>query len=1025
MKKLAQILALALCLVLVAFAFASCKKKNKDATEPSSTTAAPASDTTGIATGDFTTGGGHVHTPESEYTIDTPATCTEPGSKSYHCSGCGEAIAETVVPIPATGHTPATEYTIDTQATCTEPGSQSYHCTVCSRIIDDTVVPIPATGHTPATVYTVDVPATCSGAGSQSYHCTVCNVSIENTSVPVPSDPDAHVAEWADEKIPTLLDESGYRDGECSLCHTPLHEDLTWEPVIFNSKEPSGKYYDEATGNYSVRETFGNIRGDQHFFPTSEENPLGNDVWFEYSLLWNETLANALNARISVAEVTGYDEPDGCELFGLNVRDVAANEEFAGRFCFNRTYVYGSKAVDKKEGTDWSSSLATPSDCVLETGNGQPRLLGRFDETVTADSFAPIGNYGWHRIGFRYHLEADPNDPDHAKALKEPGHRASFYAYTELYVDGVKVWKIEESVVGYWDGNAWQNRSFALRPNDAVPFKLTASESVATTNDTFVDKAIEFNGIWYVDNDKRSVGMTFYGVANSENAVYIVIDDPQWTCGEGFVRNIIPDEAPTEKTITLDEGVTVPGTVFFKLKDGHVHTKAADYTLDTPATCTTAGSKSYHCTVCGDSIPGTEVEIPATGHTPEDEFTIDLAETCSTDGSKSYHCSVCHEIIADTVAPIPADASKHVEVIEVKTPNLLDPEGYRRGECSVCHQQTRNEVLTWEPAIFCSANPQGDYYDAESGNFTVSKTIDEIRGDKHFFPTQDDPDGNDLWFEYSLLWTESLANTANARISVAAFSGNSGNCELYGFYTRDDAEWSEYAGHFDMNKTFAYGSHGEDGPGWTSYMATASDCIYDLGEGQPNYKGSMDSTVTADSYPAIGGYGWHRIGFRFHAEAVANTAENPVPAADKDGLKAYYTGYSELYIDGVLVWKIETSFRGYWTGSKWSGTSYALIPNRASTFFANGKGTTTGEFEGAIEYEGIQYVDLDAHTVNMTIANIAGATDDVYIVIDDAQWTCGDGFVRNVEPVADPVAKTLTLAEGVEVPAAIYFKLAD
>ena len=46
-------------------------------------------------------------------------------------------------------------------------------------------------------------------------------------------------------------------------------------------------------------------------------------------------------------------------------------------------------------------------------------------------------------------------------------------------------------------------------------------------------------------------------------------------------------------------------------------------------------------------------------------------------------------------------------------------------------------------------------------------------------------------------------------------------------------------------------------------------------------------------------------------------------------------------------------------------------------------------------------------------------------MIDDVQWTCGDGFVRNVEPVATPAADTITLAEGVEVPAAIYFKLAD
>ena len=328
------------------------------------------------------------------------------------------------------------------------------------------------------------------------------------------------------------------------------------ENAIFNSKSPSGEYYDEATGNYSVRKTFGNIRGDKQFFPTESDHD-GNDLWFEYSLLWNQTLANTATARISAVDIVGYGP---CEIYGLNTRNVAADEEFAGRFCFNRTYVYGSGEVDKKQGKTWFSSLNPPSDCVLELGNGQPRLLGRFDETVTADSFAPIGGYGWHRIGFRYHLETDPNDPGNAKALAEPGQRASYYAYTELYVDGVKVWKIWQSIVGYWDGDSWENRSFALRPNDALPFVLTASESVATTNSVFKGKATKYDGIWYVGKDNRSVGLCFAGVGNSENAVYIAVSDVHWTCGDGFVRNVSPVADPVDdhRIVLDDKGTADP-----------------------------------------------------------------------------------------------------------------------------------------------------------------------------------------------------------------------------------------------------------------------------------------------------------------------------------------------------------------------------------------------------------------------------------------------------------------------------------
>ena len=56
--------------------------------------------------------------------------------------------------------------------------------------------------------------------------------------------------------------------------------------------DTNGKYYNAETGNYSVRKTFGDIRGEKHFFPDSEENMLGNDLWFEYSFLWNDTLQN-------------------------------------------------------------------------------------------------------------------------------------------------------------------------------------------------------------------------------------------------------------------------------------------------------------------------------------------------------------------------------------------------------------------------------------------------------------------------------------------------------------------------------------------------------------------------------------------------------------------------------------------------------------------------------------------------------------------------------------------------------------
>ena len=127
---------------------------------------------------------------------------------------------------------------------------------------------------------------------------------------------------------------------------------------------------------------------------------------------------------------------------------------------------------------------------------------------------------------------------------------------------------------------------------------------------------------------------------------------------------------------------------------------------------------------------------------------------------------------------------------------------------TVCEALTFDKTVAGESEIFDFSNPSsGTEYSYEYNKFTVSKTIADIRGDQHFFKTSDEDDWKELYFEYSILWNPTLANTAEARMSVASFK----DCELFGFYTRDDNDWHEYGGHFDMNKTFVYGSAGMDG----------------------------------------------------------------------------------------------------------------------------------------------------------------------------------------------------------------------
>lgn len=87
------------------------------------------------------TGGEHVHTYDTQFTIDMEAGCETVGSKSRHCTGCGAKTDITV--IPAKGHSYGEWMTIKAES-CTEAGMKERGCTLCG--VTETEQ-IPASGH--------------------------------------------------------------------------------------------------------------------------------------------------------------------------------------------------------------------------------------------------------------------------------------------------------------------------------------------------------------------------------------------------------------------------------------------------------------------------------------------------------------------------------------------------------------------------------------------------------------------------------------------------------------------------------------------------------------------------------------------------------------------------------------------------------------------------------------------------------------------------------------------------------------
>ena len=127
-------------------------------------------------------------------------------------------------------------------------------------------------------------------------------------------------------------------------------------------------------------------------------------------------------------------------------------------------------------------------------------------------------------------------------------------------------------------------------------------------------------------------------------------------------------------------GSTIPaGTI--------VHCKA-DAIESKDATCTENGWKEVGvCEVCGEhySYPTEENAIPATGHTWSEDYVVDKAATCTEAGEKSKHCTVCDA--KEDVQEIPALGHNWKRATAA---TVFKPEVQTR-KCSACNKsETRN-----------------------------------------------------------------------------------------------------------------------------------------------------------------------------------------------------------------------------------------------------------------------------------------------------------------------------------------------
>lgn len=421
--------------------------------------------------------------------------------------------------------------------------------------------------------------------------------------------------------------------------------------------------------------------------------------------------------------------------------------------------------------------------------------------------------------------------------------------------------------------------------------------------------------------------------------------------------------ATIDKAATCNEDgeKSIKCTVCNSIKEGSVtsipasHAWADMTTLDFDKTCTENGQRSIKCKSCGETKPDSITVIPA-GHSWSDEATVDIPATCTTAGRKSVKCITCEEKKEDTIAPIPA--SHTVDYATTIVPTIFN-DGIKVGVCSVCGEEDMvrlNKTKFTEKVLT-----------ADTDGTTIKKIniSSEVLKGEHFYPTEENPNGLDLMVELSLLYNETLERLNFGYIELAALA-NSGGSERdvpFRLVLRDGATSDDndlkctFAGRFDSH---AMGDRGViSGP-------------------------TMELGGEAVDFPAIGEYGWHRIGIRVHQEHFID--END---------KVRYELTASLYVDGELI------------------SSYDFLPMSTSNLLY-----TATVINGDVEFEDISTgCYLYGYRIGYSVATGGNA----HLIVADFAATASNSFVLDVESVENPAPVTETI-NGVDFDGRVFYK---
>ena len=290
----------------------------------------------------------------------------------------------------------------------------------------------------------------------------------------------------------------GMRTGTCVTCGdsiTEVYDKTSADINQYNKTQHGGASYSDKI----------NVANDilgvgRHFYPHAENNNLGRDLYVEFSLLYNETLANSSLGYIDLFRFENDDEADGHTLFYLNLKN-----DVDGQWC---PYEGGFEPASR-------------ADAGIFLGPDTPNANVT---TVTPSNYVTIGDYGWHRIGVLLHQEAKIDRGNLAYTVK-----------ATLYLDGVEV-------SGYYVNLIDQTYNNLL-------FTATIGSNGSLS---YKDMESSKNFYFYKLTSLAA-----------DNTFYLVTADEYASADGSFVLDVTSDATPEADTLRINESLTLDAKAHF------------------------------------------------------------------------------------------------------------------------------------------------------------------------------------------------------------------------------------------------------------------------------------------------------------------------------------------------------------------------------------------------------------------------------------------------------------------------------